>query len=519
MKLMPGLMVTPNVRLVRPLGQGAMGEVWQAEHVTLKTRVAVKFVSQRIGGDHQEAVERFAREAALAAQIQSSHVVQKFDHGVMVDGTPYIVMEYLEGEGLGELLARQPRLPLGQVVKIVWQTSKALGSAHKLGIVHRDIKPDNIFLSTRDDELHVKVFDFGVAKATQAAPSPESLRPQVNAAQGAAKPNLGITNDGVMIGTPEYMSPEQVMSARAVDHFADLWALAVVAYVALTGRLPFSAEDVGKLCVLLLEGEFPPASQVCPELPREVDPWFKRAFAKDSTQRFQSARELAQAMVQTVPMATAPSLSGNIQVPPQVRAAIAAQTASRGPQVAAPHGVPGAAARHPHPAPRPQQPVPPAAKVVVAGGVPAPSRLAPAAPGVPQAMVQGELEIPGALRGPRARTLSGSSFPGLADPRRRTSLIAAAAGGLTILAVIIALLVIRESADAGGPVAAPAPAEPLPLNEATEDEDEEDDEPPLRSSAEAVPSMSATGSAPRKGTGPWPPPRPGPFPRAKDPGF
>ena len=120
MKLEPGTKVTPNVRLVSPLGQGAMGSVWVAEHLTLKTRVAVKFVSERLDPDDPEVIERFTHEASLAAQIKSSHVVQTFDQGVMRDGTPYIVMELLEGEGLGSLLTRVPQLPLAQVVTIVW---------------------------------------------------------------------------------------------------------------------------------------------------------------------------------------------------------------------------------------------------------------------------------------------------------------------------------------------------------------------------------------------------------------
>jgi serine/threonine protein kinase len=286
-------MVTANVRLMRLIGRGAMGEVWLAEHEGLKTHVAVKFVLERQGDDDTEALERFAQEAALAAQIKSAHVVQKFDHGVMDDGTPYIVMEYLEGEQLGDLLSRQAKLPLAQVLNIVSQTAKALQSAHKQGVVHRDIKPDNIFLSTRDDELHIKVFDFGVAKKTVVdAPEPGTIPREAQ---------LGITNDGVMVGTPEYMSPEQVMSAKKVDHSADLWALAVVAYVALTGELPFKGKDVGALCVHLLEGDFTPPSTLASELPPELDAWFESAFAKNRDDRFQTAREMAVSMSRLVP--------------------------------------------------------------------------------------------------------------------------------------------------------------------------------------------------------------------------
>jgi eukaryotic-like serine/threonine-protein kinase len=296
MKLQPGTEVTPNVRLEHRLGTGAMGSVWLAEHLTLNTKVAVKFVSERLDPDDPQVLERFVREASTAAAIKSSHVVQTFDQGVMRDGIPYIVMEFLEGEGLGERLTRDGAMPPELVMRVVQQTAKALASAHKLGIVHRDIKPDNIFLSTRDDELHVKVFDFGIAKHRQDS---STSRRTVQGAGGRVE--LGLTNDGVMIGTPEYMSPEQVMSASSVDHHADLWGLAVVAYVALTGKLPFEGADIGALCVNLLEARFKPPTTVRPELPATLDAFFARALARDSKDRFQTARELSTALRQALP--------------------------------------------------------------------------------------------------------------------------------------------------------------------------------------------------------------------------
>jgi serine/threonine protein kinase len=305
MKLRPGIEVTPNVRLESHLASGAMGSVWIAEHMTLNTKVAVKFVLDRLDPDDPEVLERFIREASSAAQVKSSHVVRTFDQGVMRDGTPYIVMEYLDGEELGEKLERVERMDLGEVVPIIGQTAKALQMAHKVGIVHRDIKPGNIFLSTRDDELHVKVFDFGIAKIRHA-----NLlhRGDIDvAAQLSEQPvRAGITDDQVMLGTPEYMSPEAVLNAASVDHHADLWSLAVVAYVCLTGELPFKGADIGDLCVALLEGKFVAASKLCPELPREVDLWFKKALAKDVDDRFQTAREMAEALAATVVLPSGP---------------------------------------------------------------------------------------------------------------------------------------------------------------------------------------------------------------------
>ncbi|HHH12089.1 MAG TPA: serine/threonine protein kinase, partial [Sorangium sp.] len=141
-------MVNDNVRLIRPLGKGAMGDVWVAQHLTLRTEVAVKFITKELGNHHHEVNSRFEQEASMAAQIKSPYVVQTFDQGKMADGTPFIVMELLEGESLQALLDRVGPLQPALVVKVVAQMAKGMSKAHKLGIVHRDIKPDNVFIST-----------------------------------------------------------------------------------------------------------------------------------------------------------------------------------------------------------------------------------------------------------------------------------------------------------------------------------------------------------------------------------
>lgn len=275
-------MVNANVRLTRPLGEGAMGEVWVARHLTLKTDVAVKFISPILVHAHPDLVKRFEQEATVAAQIKSPHVVQTFDHGVMEGGMPYIVMELLEGQSLDEMLHDNGPLPLPAAAQVIVQVGRALTKAHAVGIVHRDIKPDNIFVTPMDDGLFCKLLDFGIAKQTQL--------PQVG----------GLTNPGVMIGTPEYMSPEQVMSSSQVDHRADLWALGVTAYHILTGQLPFTADTLGRLCVLLLDAKYAPATTLRPSLGPAVDAWFEKALAKDAAQRFTSAREMARDFVRIV---------------------------------------------------------------------------------------------------------------------------------------------------------------------------------------------------------------------------
>ncbi|MBI4700981.1 MAG: serine/threonine protein kinase [Deltaproteobacteria bacterium] len=279
----PDDLVTDRVRLVRHLGEGAMGTVWVADHLTLHTQVAVKFISGRLGPNMAEAIERFRREASTAARIKSAHVVQTFDQGVTEGGVPFIVMELLVGESLGERLTRAGPLTLRETAVMLVHVAKALGAAHRLGIVHRDVKPDNIFLTNTDEGLFAKLFDFGLAR-------PAEL-PEVG----------GLTHAGNLVGTPEYLNPEQLAGTADPDWRADLWALAVVAYVALTGRLPFRAETLGLLLVRLLDGTFKPPSRRRADLPAEVDAWFVRALARDPSQRFGSARELALAFAQLVP--------------------------------------------------------------------------------------------------------------------------------------------------------------------------------------------------------------------------
>jgi len=271
-----GQLVTPTLRLTRLLGKGGMGSVWLADHLTLGSQVAIKFMAIA-NLDDELLLQRFRTEAKAAAQIKHPHVAQVFDHGVTEDGVPYIVMEYLEGEDLKHTIRKSGPLPLLDVARIITQAAKALGRAHTLGIVHRDIKPDNIFLCNIDGEIFVKLLDFGVAKIDQGSTME------------------GATTTGSMMGTPLYMSPEQLLSARTVSHKSDLWSLAVVAYFALTGRVPFGGETIGSLSVAVHLGVFPAPSTVRPDLPAAVDAWFARMLKRDPAERYDSAKEMADA--------------------------------------------------------------------------------------------------------------------------------------------------------------------------------------------------------------------------------
>jgi serine/threonine-protein kinase len=273
----PGAMVTTNVRLVELLGHGGMGSVWVAEHLGLEAKVAVKFIMPHLIEQMPTLRERFKREASICARLRSIHVVQVFDHGVVADGAPYIVMELLDGANLTDTVEKGgPRTPR-QVSMIVSHVCKVLHRAHELGIVHRDIKPDNIFLSESDYELLVKVLDFGIAKHAEAA----------------SKDGV-VTKTGVIVGSPEFMSPEQAISSKDVDHRTDLFSLAVVAYYALTGELPFEDDPDNPFWLRLSQGEYTPISKRRPAL-ATLDTFFDKALQPKPESRFASARAFDEA--------------------------------------------------------------------------------------------------------------------------------------------------------------------------------------------------------------------------------
>jgi serine/threonine protein kinase len=269
----PGTFIGPNLRLVRLLAKGGMGSVWVADHLGLHTQVAVKFIADDAAEDPMIKA-RFEREALAAAQLRSPHVVQIFDHGRTESGASYIAMELLDGETLGKRLMRLGALNARETVVIVGQVCRALSKAHAAGIVHRDIKPDNIFIIDSDGELFVKVLDFGIAK-------------------GATDQPLNVTSTGMAVGTPLYMSPEQSVSAKDVTFSTDLWAIAAVAYRCLVGQVPFKGSSFGALCLAINRGQFPPPTTLRPDLAPALDAWFARALALSTADRFASAREFS----------------------------------------------------------------------------------------------------------------------------------------------------------------------------------------------------------------------------------
>jgi eukaryotic-like serine/threonine-protein kinase len=270
--------IAGKYRLIRQLGQGGMGSVWLAEHLTLCSQVAIKLIHVDIASS-AEVLGRFLREAQAAASLRSPHVVQILDHGVD-HGTPYIAMELLDGESLADRLTRVGRLEPAVLARIMTQIGRAIGRAHEAGIVHRDLKPDNVFLVRNDDDEITKVLDFGIAKST--LPGAGSL--------GAA-PSSG-TRTGAVLGTPYYMSPEQAEGARSLDHRSDIWAMGVIAFECLLGRRPFDAETLGGLLLAICTRPIPIPSQYGP-VPPGFDAWFERVCNRDLAQRFGSARDAA----------------------------------------------------------------------------------------------------------------------------------------------------------------------------------------------------------------------------------
>ncbi|WP_437741018.1 protein kinase [Sorangium sp. So ce1504] len=274
MQFAPDSVVGGKYRLERPLSHGGMGSVWVARHVNLGSLVAVKFMDPTYAAS-STFLARFEREARIAASLQSPHVVYVQDFGVD-DETPYLVMELLQGEDLGTRLLRVGRLSLVDATLILVQAGKAIRRAHDAGLVHRDLKPANLFLvrvEGEQDEV-VKILDFGIVKDTGAALTEE------------------VTRTGELLGSPHYMSPEQVRGEKDIDQRSDLWSLGVILFYGVTGELPFQGAQLGAVIANILVGPVPSASLIARDLPPEIDAFFARALARERAERFQSVGEM-----------------------------------------------------------------------------------------------------------------------------------------------------------------------------------------------------------------------------------
>jgi serine/threonine-protein kinase len=270
-----GTTVGDAYRVVRQIGEGAMGGIYEARQLRLDKRVAIKVLARELAANG-EALLRFHREAEITSQLGHPHIITVFDFGTTEGGQPYLVMEFLEGEDLANRLGRVKTIPITIAVRIAKQVASALSETHNKGIVHRDLKPANVFLSRIQGEDYAKVLDFGISKVRAAS--------------------TALTNASTLMGTPMYMAPEQAKGAAELDHWTDQWALACITYEMLTGRPPFIGDDTAALLYMVVHEDPPPPSQINPDLPPEIDHVIKRALTKDQAERFPHVTAFARAL-------------------------------------------------------------------------------------------------------------------------------------------------------------------------------------------------------------------------------
>ena len=282
----PGDVLTGKYQIERVIGMGGMGVVLAAQHVALGQRVAVKMLLPHVA-KLPEAAKRFLREARASTNLRSEHVARVLDVGTQDSGAPYMVMEYLEGRDLHDLASSQSRLPIAASVDYVLQAAEALAEAHALGIVHRDLKPANLFLTTHaDGSPLVKVLDFGISKANLPGES-------------------GITATDAVLGSPGYMSPEQIRSAKHVDQRADIWGIGVSLYELLTGQPPFDGASVAAVSVQIVLETPKLAHELRPDVPEGLSRVVARCLEKDPAKRYPNMAELAAALQPFAPSGSA----------------------------------------------------------------------------------------------------------------------------------------------------------------------------------------------------------------------
>ncbi len=334
--LAPGLIIEGKYRIERLLGEGGMGAVYAAEHMRIKRPVAIKVLHDK--NPDTDAVRRFEREAEAAGRIGSDHIVEVLDFGTTPEGYRFMVMELLAGESLKDRLKREQTLAPQAIIPLVTQVLEGLSAAHDAGIVHRDLKPDNIFIlrekAGRKD--FVKIVDFGISKFAT-----------LSGGSG------GMTRTGTVMGTPYYMSPEQAKSANEVDARSDLYAIGIILYESLTGARPFNAETLTELLFKIVFEDPRPPSALVPSIDPALNTIVMRAFAREPEERFQSAREMQQALQSWAPGVSPASFVCSDARPTQARPAAHGPAPVPAP-AAAPQLAYSAAPRH-QPAPHTMQ--------------------------------------------------------------------------------------------------------------------------------------------------------------------
>jgi serine/threonine-protein kinase len=458
-----GDILAGKYRVEKVLGMGAMGVVVAAMHVDLQEMRAIKFMLPSMLGD-TEGVERFMREARAVVRLKSQHVARVNDVGRLETGAPYIVMEYLQGTDLKQLLEARGTLPVTEAVRYMVQACEAIAEAHALGIVHRDLKPANLFVTTGPTGAPcVKVLDFGIAKVSGAGQA------------------MDMTRTSELLGTPLYMSPEQMRSTRNVDARSDIWALGVILYRMLTGRTPFTGSTVTEICSAVIADQPDPPAMLRSGLPPALEAVVMRCLEKSPAKRFATTVELQAALApfgeeravsQIVPAAG--GLGQTVAMDPHASAP--APTAPRGslpsvpqpPPAAplAPSAVPSTRAPQPWATAAPAPTFPPA-PTPLPGPTPLPATASLTASAAPRPPLDGAVTMdpPATAPGPipghsTARsstwTQSGTAPPATPRSSSRGALVVIAAAAVALIGGV-AFVAVRMMASSA-PAAASAPA-------------------------------------------------------------
>lgn len=385
-----GSTLNDRYKITRKLGEGGMGLVYEGQHLLIQRRVAIKMLHAQFA-TNVEVVERFRREAIAATSIRHPHIVEVIDMGTAPDGAAYMVLEFLDGRDWSDDIEKTGPQPLGKVVRIMRMICDGLQAAHDNRIVHRDLKAENVYLAKHGaDRDYVKIVDFGISKMLDEAQEQEK--------------NHSLTKTGAAMGTPYSMAPEQMKGAKDVDHRADIWALGIMFYRALTGYYPFDAETFPMLAVSVLTADPAPLSTYRSDLPPQIQPIVSRLLAKAKEQRFQSATELREALSPFETVTTAP-----VTVTHPSGMALAATITPATPATAV--GMP------------PTAPMPPTA---LAQATPTPALTSPIAPpaAITPAMVPGYTTMP-----------LGTSAVGAPPSAGRSGIALGAVGAIVLLAL------------------------------------------------------------------------------------
>ena len=479
-----GSVVNGKYELSRPLGDGGMGAVYEARHAVLGTRVAIKVLHPELA-KRPGLVERFLQEARVAAQIRSPHVVQVTDVDRTAEGHAYIVMELLEGEPLSTVLDRQRKLPVPTACEYALQILAALEAAHALGVIHRDLKPENVFVTFVAGKPVLKLIDFGIAKARRTD----------------AQKNLTVA--GVVMGTADYLAPEQARSAGDVDARADLYAVGVMLYEMIAGSRPIQGDDARIIALRVERGEVIPLVQAAPDVPREIAGLVHRAMAARPELRFSTATEMRLALEKAAAGKRPATGHGGVAIPVGPASSMPAEPAQ-----APRHPTPVAAGSNPGSDPdRPvdTQRAPPIGGGTAIGSSPASPPMGPMGP--PGAYAGVAIPPPQYAPAPRSggagRTLAMIALPVLI--------------GVGVVLVLVATG--KWSPGSENPRPPSTTSTPTASTATTDDSNGGLTAPPTvatvtPSGPGTIPTLAPTGRLPPTGPGPHPSAHPGPHPSA-----